>query len=345
MEPTNILLNKNATASDFILPFSPAKAVNGISDPINRWVAKKDSTSEWISIDAGSIYNVDRWVVKFMGSVGWQDIGGKSYNMSNFELQSSTDNANWISRDNVPYNNSSIIDRKVTAFNARYFRILFKSGATINPFLVSVTEFEVYTSAGTYLSDLKLSVGTLVPNFSMNTNSYTSSVDYDCASIQVTPTAAVATSTITVNDQSVQSGSASNPIELKNIGSGNMIVVVVSDLFGNKQNYYIDVKRHTSAYLTGISFKAGRTTPSLVPAFNRTKFDGYILINTIKPLVITPSKEDPNATIELTCNGVAIAPSEGSFSLSTLSGNDQVVIKVTSTTGDIKNYSFTIKAN
>ena len=74
----NLLLNKTATASGYISPYAPARAVNGNILPTNRWACK--SVPSYIMVDMGESYWIDRWVVKSMGSVtGWTS---PDYNMN-----------------------------------------------------------------------------------------------------------------------------------------------------------------------------------------------------------------------------------------------------------------------
>ena len=84
----NIALNKSATASGSVAPFTPTKAVDGSIDPRNRWlcsVAPPPGGSvppSWLRVDLGTNFWVNRWVVKQMGLTGWSP----SFNMVDYKF-------------------------------------------------------------------------------------------------------------------------------------------------------------------------------------------------------------------------------------------------------------------
>ena len=92
------------------------------------------------------------------------------------------------------------------------------------------------------LSNLTLSTGTLTPVFASATTSYTSSVANAVNSITVTPTAADAGATITVNGTGVTSGSPSGAIAL-NVGSNIITTVVTAQNTTTTKTYTVDVTR------------------------------------------------------------------------------------------------------
>jgi len=94
----NILLNKTAAASSFVMPYAPSKIIDGTATPFNRWVC--NTLPGWITIDAGAAFWVNRWVIKLMGNAGW----ASNYNMPAYTLQTSLDNNNWTTIDSVAAN-------------------------------------------------------------------------------------------------------------------------------------------------------------------------------------------------------------------------------------------------
>lgn len=136
----NLALNKPTNQSSFVLPYSGQRTVDGSTAPISRWLC--NSLPCWVSVDLGAVFTIDRWVVRHMAVVpGWPSPG---YTMSNFRLQSSMDNMSWQDNDVVSGNSSSVTDRTVQAFQARYLRVMVTGGLQINEQLASIVEFEVY---------------------------------------------------------------------------------------------------------------------------------------------------------------------------------------------------------
>jgi hypothetical protein len=98
------------------------------------------------------------------------------------------------------------------------------------------------------LSGLTLSTGSLSPAFSTNQASYTVSVPNGVSSLQVTPSALVNGSAITVNGQKVASGSASQSIAL-NEGETTITIVVIGNT-GVTDSYAVKVTR--SVYVNNV---------------------------------------------------------------------------------------------
>ena len=333
---TNILLNKSAAASDYIIPFTPNQVVNGnATDPKSRWLCRLDG-SAWVSVDAGSIYWFNRYVVKFMGNAGWT----AQYNMPNFIFQMSNDNSHWTNVDTVGGNSASIVDKTLTAtLSARYFRIYFSSGASVNAMLASMLEFEVYDApAPVSLSALTISSGTLTPAFSSGTLQYTASVGFDVSSITVTPTAGQTGATITVNGTAVTSGSASGPISL-NTGDNNITVVVSAN--GISQTYTIKVTRAHSAYLSNLTAQSGSTAIALSPApFDKTTTGYTASVGfDVTSITVTPTAEDSSASI--TVNGSPVTSGQPSAAISLAVGTTTIPVVVTAG-GITQNYSIAI---
>lgn len=115
---TNIALNKPVTASPSVSGCEPAKAVDGKSEVENKWSSDVPG-DKWLMVDLEQYYDISRWVVKHAGS------GGEtlSLNTKDFCLQKTEDGVNWTTIDLVTGNLSSITDRNIPKFTARYVRL------------------------------------------------------------------------------------------------------------------------------------------------------------------------------------------------------------------------------
>lgn len=229
----NVALNKTATSSSYVSPFAAGKAVDGTLTPLSRWLC--DAMPCWIQVDLGKNYYIQRWVVKHMGAIGWQS---PSYNMIDYALQGSLDNASFSNLDSVISNTASITDRTIPFAQARYVRVNVTKGLNINKGVASVVGMEVYGTCAV-LSGLVLKSGkttiNINPQFSPMNFPYTASATNPTTAVTVMPTALDSSAVITVNGQTVISGQPSQAISL-NVGQNTITVVVTSD--GNDRNTY-----------------------------------------------------------------------------------------------------------
>jgi len=99
-------------------------------------------------------------------------------------------------------------------------------------------------SANANLSILKTSSGAVSPAFSTNTTDYTRAVGNAVTSITITPTAADANASITVNGLFVKSGNASESINL-NVGDNTIPTVVTAQDGSTQKTYTIVATRAT----------------------------------------------------------------------------------------------------
>lgn len=235
----NLALNKPANASSYVLPFTAQRAVDGNTAPVRRWVCA--AVPAWLEVDLGAACWIERWVVKHMGAAGWSS---PQYNMVNYELQGSLDNAAWFHMDAVSGNAANATDRAIALTQARFVRVHVSSGLNTNPGVASVAEFEVYGTQS-LLSDLVVRTGRITvpinPAFNPTTFNYGASVDNTIPSVLITPTAQNNQASITVNGQPVISGQPSPPINL-NVGQ-NTITVIVSSAGNDNKIYSIDVAK------------------------------------------------------------------------------------------------------
>ncbi|ABQ24964.1 cadherin-like beta sandwich domain-containing protein [Geotalea uraniireducens] len=341
----NIALNKTATASGYVAPFTPAKAVDGsATDPRNRWLCSTAPTPSgsvppsWLCVDLGANYWVNRWVVKQMGLTGWSP----SFNMVDYKFQGSLDDLTWFDIDSVTNNSANQTDRTCPARKARYVRVYVTKGLLTNTPFSSIAEFEVYEAPPTpnTLSALTITGNgaavSTTPAFASTTTSYTASVTYDVASVVVSPTATDQNAVMKVNGNPVpRGGNATVPL---NVGS-NAVTVVVTPTIGDPQTYTITVTRASSQYLSGFTLKSGRNPVNYTPTFDKNTTQYTSTSSGLTSITITPTTEDPAAVINV--GGTTV--SSGQPVTLTVSGSTVIPITVTSNIGSVtKKYDLTV---
>lgn len=341
----NIALNKSADASNYVYPYVPSKAVDGGSTPLGRWLGSSPipvsgtPSPVWLRVDLGAFSWINRWVVKQMGSVGWN----ANYNLTDYKLQGSIDNANWFDIDSVTNNSANQTDRAFTPTKVRWARIYVTKGLRCNTNFASIVDLELYPADPTSakLTSLVLSAGTLAPPFASATYAYTANVGYDNSTITVTPTAEDSRATIKVNGTPVISGQVSGPISL-NVGN-NTITVEVTPYIGEPQIYTIAVTRASTPYLTNLVLKVGMSTViPLDPTFNKTTMNYTASIPTGTTSVrVTPTAEDTAASI--TVNGTSVT--SGQTVTVSLDSNEITTIVSSATGTDNKTYKVTRKTS
>lgn len=328
----NLVLNKSATASSYMKPYSSSRAVDGSVKPVQRWVSGQ--VPAWLSVNLQGQYWINRWIVRHMGAAGWTS---PYYNLSNFKLQRSLDGVNWFDIDVVTNNTLSVTDRTFTAVQAVFVRVYITGGIAINPKLVSIAEFEVYDAPPTspYLSGLTLSSGSLQPTFVKNNYSYSTTVSNSTASITITPTAEDPGATIKINGVVVPSGTASGAINL-NVGNNAIPVQVTSKIGGLVINYMVNVTRQKSVNLSNLTTSAG----TLSPAFNTdtTSYTVNVPYDTTS-ITVTPTAEDNTAAI--TVNSQSVVSGQASQAIN-LNIGDNTVTVVVSADGEQKTYSMVV---
>lgn len=255
MADPNIALNKPATASNYVMPYSPDKAVNGVTTPFSRWLS--NTVPAAMAINLGSVNVITAWTVRHMGVAGW---ASPDYNMVDYSLQGSNDNSSWVTIDSVTNNTLSTTTRNViSAF--RYVRLYVTKGLRTNTQYASIMELEINGHPVTAnLTTLGISSGSLSPAFAPDTLAYNApKVPYGTTSVTVTATAADPTSVIKVNGTVMTGGQSTVNL---NVGS-NTINVLVTAIDGvTTKTYTITVIREQGAILTGLTISSGTLTPN-----------------------------------------------------------------------------------
>ncbi len=139
--PGNLVLNKTATANQYVTGETPAKAVDGTVTNNSKWCSTTDVGAQWLMLDLGQSFNISRWIVKHAGT------GGETtdYNTRDFRLQKSSDGNSWTDVDSVTNNTASITDRTVAPFQARYVRLFITNPQTASYNRAArIYEFELY---------------------------------------------------------------------------------------------------------------------------------------------------------------------------------------------------------
>lgn len=255
MADPNIALNKPATASNYVMPYSPDKAVNGVTTPFSRWLS--NTVPAAMAVDLGSVNVITTWTVRHMGVAGW---ASPDYNMVDYSLQGSNNNSSWVTIDSVTNNNQSTTTRNVIAAY-RYIRLYVTKGLRTNPQFASIMELEINGHPVTAnLAALGISNGALSPAFAPTTLAYTAPrVPYSTTSVTVTATAADPTSNTKVNGVVMTGGQSTVNL---NVGI-NTINVLVTALDGaTTKNYTITVEREQGAILSNLTISSGTLNPT-----------------------------------------------------------------------------------
>ncbi len=323
----NLILNKPAQASNSFEPFSPSKAVNDNFSPEDRWASSQ--LPVWLSVDLLSNYYISKWSARFMGDVGWQS---PNYNMTDFKLQGSTDNVNWVDMDAVTGNTASNITRNTTPKFVRYLRIYITKGLNCNNDVSSIVDFQAAEVAGApFLSNLVPSAGTLNPAFSGRNLVYSINVENGVGNIAFTPTSVQSNMEIKVNNVVVQSGSQSAQISLS-VGN-NTIPVTVKSADGTLLTSYsvVVARAGLPSYLSSLNIKDDSDDPVVyLPELSNTVFNYTASVSKfVASVIVTPLSVDTGATVQV--NGVVIPRSQSSSPITMNTGPNTIIILVNTT--------------
>jgi len=125
--------------------------------------------------------------------------------------------------------------------------------------------------------------------------------------------------------------------------SGGSTIYVAMD--GSTSSVTEIVAYHPSpstATLTNVTFKAGKTTPQIPPpGFYKTTFN-YTVISSVSPIAITVTKDDPLDTLLVVCNGITVNSGTDTYTTPLDLGSNTLTVTVTSTSGSVNTYTFNI---
>ncbi|WP_236995053.1 S-layer homology domain-containing protein [Heliomicrobium modesticaldum] len=116
------------SASSFMAPYGPERAVDGSTAPASRWVCAKayGVTNQWLQVDLGSSYRIDNIEVIGMSSAGWST----AYNIQHYQVQASPDGTSFFNIS-IPY-------------TTRYVRVRVDTGNGLNNKWAAITELKIY---------------------------------------------------------------------------------------------------------------------------------------------------------------------------------------------------------
>ncbi|WP_222429929.1 cadherin-like beta sandwich domain-containing protein [Paenibacillus cremeus] len=173
-----------------------------------------------------------------------------------------------------------------------------QDGTTAQSYTVTVMRA---ASSNADLSNLTLSAATLTPSFASGTTTYTASVANAVTSVDVTPTLADGTASVTVNGSAVTSGNA-KAVNLT-VGSNTITVLVTAQDGTTTQSYTITVTRAASsnADLSNLTLSQGTLTPTF--ASGTTSYTASVA-NAVASVDVTPTLADGTASV--TVNGSAV---------------------------------------
>ncbi len=338
MAMTNIALNKPVTASGFVKPFAPSKAVDGSITAINRWLCNSVSTSRpaTLTVDLGRPYLISSWVVTHMGAVAnWRS---PDYNMRDFILLGSLNNSTWVTLDTVTNNTGSVTNRPLpTPVMYRFVQLSVTKGLTNNNQLAAVVDLAINGCGSYYLSGLNINANNVAlvtnPTFAPTTLNYTTAnVPYATSSVNVVASSQDPSASIKINGAAVLNGS-STPVNL-NVGS-NVITIAVTSFDGTTLTYTVTIVREQGAGLSGLTISSG----ALSPVFGSDTL-AYTTANVgfdTASVTVTPTAATGTT---ITVNGVAAT--SGQPAPVTLGIGSNTITIVTTTGGVTKTYTITV---
>ena len=212
-----------------------------------------------------------------------------------------------------------------------------QDGTTTDTYTLTVTR----AAGNALLSSIKNNTNSTLTERSNigNTVNYTLGVDAGTSSITLTPTAIDPNATILVNGTAVPSGTASGAIALNSSGT-TLITTVVTAIDGvTTENYNITVNLNgsTNAMLSSLTLNP----PSvLIPATGGANTVNYTtsVDPSVTSLAVTPTAEDPGATITVNGNPAT----SGSPATVTLSGALTTITTVVTAPDGITKETYTI---
>jgi hypothetical protein len=177
-------------------------------------------------------------------------------------------------------------------------------------------------SAGSSLSALTLSSGTLTPNFSSNTTSYTASVTNATSSITVMPTLTTTTATVRVNGTPVTSGSNSQSIPLS-VGANTITVVGTAQDGTTTSTYTVTVTRAplTVSTLSALTLSNGSLSPGFVSS--TTTYTASVA-NATSSITVRPTLTTTTATVRV--NGTLVTSGSNSQSIPLSVGANTITV-------------------
>ncbi len=192
------------------------------------------------------------------------------------------------------------------------------------------------------LAALTMTEGSLAPDFTPSTTTYTTDVATSVTTVTVTATKADSNASMVVNGQGTGSGQGRD-IALGAPGSNTSISIVVTAPNGNAKTYRITVSRAASANnnLSALTVSSGDLAPPFSPGVLTY---GVNVGNGVANVTVSATKSDPNAVISAFGSVIAAAGDPtGQVNVSVgLGTSTDVILIVTAPDGSPKTYRITV---
>ena len=234
-----------------------------------------------------------------------------------------------VNGNNVISGQSSIPINLNVGSNTITTVVTAQDGSTTQTYTLNVTRAGSNNSS---LSTFTISSGTLSPNFLPGTSNYSASVAGATQSISVTPTADP-NATVKVNGATVLSGNSSGPISL-NLGANTITTVVTAQDGVSTSTYILTVNRvaSTDANLSNLGIDNGSLSPTFTSSNLSYTVNG--ITNANSTIVITPTTNDPNATVRV--NGTNVISGNPTSPVVLNVGTNVITVLVTAQDGSTK---------
>ena len=302
-------IKKTVTASSYLNPFFPEKAINGVTDNANRWVTREPDG--WIEVDLGCPCLFTKYTCDFLGKVGWKNPYVNVGNLSVSVGSTKGDNPTRIV-DVVRGNSLSTLTRPINAVKTRRIRLSVAPYFAPYTMTSSIVNFYIEArplSQNAYLTNVTTSLGNVEPLFIYNSLKYTINANGK-TSIKIIPTSADPNAIIFVNGKVVMSGKESDAISVPATGSQDIKIRVIAEDEINSLEYTITVINDINT-LSNITAKTGDGKAiTLNPTFDPTKKDyaGEIEFSddnfNVQSIIVVPTADN---SVKITYNGQTVA--------------------------------------
>ncbi|HEX7261521.1 MAG TPA: cadherin-like beta sandwich domain-containing protein [Luteolibacter sp.] len=185
------------------------------------------------------------------------------------------------------------------------------------------------------LTNLKLSFGTLSPQFTPGISSYAVRVPHRTRKLQLTPTLGTSKAIVTINGMTVASEMESSAIPLT-VGQ-TTIRVTAAAIGGDAKTYTIHVTRESNVRLSGLMVKNVTLSPKFEPT---NRIYAASVAKSTKSVKIHATAENDAAKIRI--NGISVRSGALSKALPLKIGKNVIRIVVKTKDGSTRTYKVTI---
>ncbi|TBL79547.1 cadherin-like beta sandwich domain-containing protein [Paenibacillus thalictri] len=229
--------------------------------------------------------------------------------------------------------------------NTFQFRVTATDGITVKTYTIHVYYPNISDAD---LLDLRSGNMTLSPAFQSSTTSYTASVPYATASVQLTATFSDgAANELKINNNNAVSGSPFGPVPL-NVGANTISIFVKSNDQSSSRTYTVTVTRaaaSTNANLSDLTLSGGPLSPVFIK--NQTSYSLSDVGYAVDSLTVTPTTEDAAATVKVRVNGGSYESTGNGTASSSLPlqiGSNTIDVQVTAQNESAtQTYTITVK--